>query len=167
MLTKQKSTASLLLLSGILAGCADMSTQQGNMHHANGSQGPKMVIAGGDAMMQQWTQDAVTAYCTKKYWPSSIKKISHSSAAAHPMFNQPRKTKVIVSKDNTLHIHFKLGGVLMDNFSHELIVYPPHYAACKIEPMHYEVTMQPQGNAVIYVSKPQKVIVTQNVSSSS
>jgi|GEM_PF-3478918 len=152
----KKALLPLAIMMMGLVGCADMAAPQTSIAH-NAYQKPaiQMVIAGGDSTMQAWTQAAVTAYCAKKYWPASIRKISHMSAANQPSFNQPKKSKVVVNKDNTLHIHFQLGGVLMDNFSHELIVYPPHLKQCSAAPLHYEVTMQPNGNAVIYMSKPQ------------
>jgi hypothetical protein len=152
---KNKAFIPLTLLLMSLVGCADLNNAPSvgvKQYHGPSTQ---MAIAGGDATMQAWTQEAVTAYCAKKYWPASIKKTAHSHAGNQPSFNEPRKTKVLVNKDNTLHIHFQLGGVLMDNFSHELVVYPPHVKQCKAQPLHYEVTMQPQGNAVIYMSKPQ------------
>ena len=168
----QKTPASIqwlfftVFLSVGFAGCASMPPHSAD--HSPRVEPTKMVIMGGGVVMQQWTQEAVLAYCEKKYWPSSLKEISHLPAAKQPLFNQPTKTSVLVSKENTLLIHFKLGGVLMNNFSHELIIYPPSSISCQTLPLHYEMSMQPQGNAVVYVSKPQKSEpVHHNVKSSS
>lgn len=145
----------------VLSGCTSMSEENAPMVKAKSEHSNVMpiVIVGGDSTMQQWTQEAVTAYCVHKFWPVSLKRISHSISAKHPLFNQPRKTQVLIGKDNALHIHFKLGGVLMDNFSHELIISAPNLSECKQGTTRYEIMMQPEGNAVIYLSKPQQVTI--------
>ena len=146
-------------LGGSLSGCSTASEQSLDANHSvHGSSYSthEIIIVGGDPMLQQWTQEAVSAYCEKNYWPLSLKKITHLSKIDHLVFNQPRKTRVRVSKDNVLHIDFQLGGVLMENFSHELMIQPPLALMCRNPPLHYEVKMQPRGNAVIYISKPEK-----------
>jgi hypothetical protein len=151
-----------IMLSTALVGCSDLSQptySSAGSHSALQPQSLPIIVVGGDPMIQQWTQEAVSAFCEKKYWPMSLKKINHSQQANHLVFNQPEKTRVFVSKDDALHIDFKLGGVLMDNFSHELIIKPPVVSMCDNPPLHYAVMMQPQGNAVIYISKPEKIDV--------
>jgi hypothetical protein len=154
----QLPCATMLLATG-LVGCSELSQpsySSAGSHLALQQQSLPIIVVGGDPMIQQWTQEAASAFCEKKYWPMSLKKINHSQQANHLVFNQPKKTRVFVSKDDALHIDFKLGGVLMDNFSHELIIKPPLASMCDNPPLHYAVVMQPQGNAVIYISKPEK-----------
>jgi ABC-type uncharacterized transport system auxiliary subunit len=151
------------LVVSLLGGCAqdetDANTAITAQQHQATDPNYQVIVEGGDAMMQQWTIDAVNAYCAHHVWSKSIRHIHHP-ATVNPIFNQPRKTRVLVAPDNTLHIHFQLGGVLMANYSHELIITAPRHAICASSPIHYEVTMQPNGDAVIYKSNPLLVAST-------
>ena len=113
-----------------------------------------VLVDGGAPSIQHWTAQAAEDYCRYHRWPHALRHVAHVSRLNHPLFNQPRKTHVIVAHDNTLHIHFQLGGVLMSNYTHELIIAPPNHAVCTHLPMRYIVSMQPSGNSVLYKSEP-------------
>lgn len=145
-------TLSLLLGFSFVSAC--VPDQVASSSQARKAYLFPVMVDGGDAMMQNWTKDAVNVFCQHRIWPKSIKRIKHMASAIHPNFNQPRKTQVLIAPNQDLHIHFQLGGVLMNNYSHELIIKAPSKFVCSQSPIHYEVTMQPNGDAVIYKSNP-------------
>ena len=158
---KQLGIFTFLAMTGVLSACSDINTLSAN-HSA--SQLPrynkKVMVAGGDDIIQHWTSQAVAGYCQLHHWPKEVTKVVHKPAANNPAFNQPRKTSVAVASNGNLHIHFQLGGVLMDNYSHELIIHQPSVKQCQPSTVNYEVTMQPSGNAVVYLSRPSAVIAS-------
>ena len=114
----------------------------------------RMNIKGGNKIVNKWTKQAVLAYCQHHDWPYNLKKISRKSRANYQIFNQARKTRVLIGTDNTLRIHFQLGGVLMKNYYHELIISPPSKDDCNRHIIDYQIAMHPRGNSVMYMSQP-------------